>query len=203
MDNAMTEKINRFSNLVLDDAEHQKEELLTRIDEEKKSRLEDKENEYLAEAYDEIQEDIDNVRKENNTKILKAETDARRAVLLKREEIIAKVFDAVKSKLTDYMSTPEYGKWLIDTARAAMEETGKGTKLVYVSEDDMRFEKEIIALGTESGFKVEVEAVRDVDFLGGVKVFNRDRRVTADYSLGELLEEQRAEFLQTSKLTID
>ena len=203
MDQSMNEKLTRFSNLVLSDAEHQKEELHESIISEKTERLAKKEDEFLTKAYAEIQADIEQVQKEDNARVLHEEVEAKRKILLKREEIIDKVFALVKDKLAAFKMSDDYLKWLLKNTQKALDEVGKGSKVIYVSSEDMCYKKEIEELGAETGFKVTVTQTDEKDFLGGVKVFNPDRKVTVNYSIGELLNEQKSEFLQTSGLSIE
>ena len=203
MDQSMNEKLTRFSNLVLSDAEHQKEELHESIISEKTERLAKKEDEFLTKAYAEIQADIEQVQKEDNARVLHEEVEAKRKILLKREEIIDKVFALVKDKLAAFKMSDDYLKWLLKNTQKALDEVGKGSKVIYVSSEDMCYKKEIEELGAETGFKVTVTQTDEKEFLGGVKVFNPDRKVTVNYSIGELLNEQKSEFLQTSGLSIE
>lgn len=110
--------------------------------------------------------------------------------------------DGAKEKLKAYTHTEEYGKWLLDKVEKALFEVGKGSKVVYISSDDLRF-KEQIEKFSDGEAQVSVEAANEKDFIGGVKVFNPERRVSVDYSFKEMLAEEKKEFLQNSGLTID
>ncbi len=201
MDN-LKEKLNTFTSLVLDDAGTKRDELMEKVQEKHDTLVNAKETEFLEEAYESIQHSISDAKKAANEKVLHVELEAKKKLLLTRENIIKEVMDGAKEKLKAYTHTEEYGKWLLDKVEKALFEVGKGSKVVYISSDDLRF-KEQIEKFSDGEAQVSVEAANEKDFIGGVKVFNPERRVSVDYSFKEMLAEEKKEFLQNSGLTID
>lgn len=201
MDN-LKEKLNTFTSLVLDDAGTKRDELMEKVQEKHDTLVNAKETEFLEEAYESIQHSISDAKKAANEKVLHVELEAKKKLLLTRENIINEVMDGVKEKLKAYTHTEEYGKWLLDKTEKSLFEVGKGPKIVYISSDDLRF-KEQIENFSDSETQISVEAANEKDFIGGVKVFNPARRVSVDYSFKEMLAEEKKEFLQNSGLTID
>ncbi len=201
MDN-LKEKLNTFTSLVLDDAGRKRDELMEKVQEKHDTLVNAKETEFLEEAYESIQHSISDAKKAANEKVLHVELEAKKKLLLTRENIINEVMDGAKEKLKAYTHTEEYGKWLLDKVEKSLFEVGKGSKIVYISSDDLRFKEQIEKFSDDEA-QVSVEAANEKDFIGGVKVFNPTRRVSVDYSFKELLAEEKKEFLQNSGLTID
>ncbi len=193
------EQLEEFEAVVLRDANKEREALMKETEEQYKSIVADKENEYLKESYETIQRNKSKYEHEADEELLHAEMDAKKKVLLKREEIIDDVMEAAKERLGSFTRSDKYSAWLIKKTGEAVKEAGEGAKTVYVSKDDMRYESELTAA---AGPGASVEGVSDRDFIGGVRVYNKDRRVSVDYSFGELLMDEKQEFLQHSGLVI-
>ena len=193
------DKLAVFSNVVLAEAEKQKEKLVKESEMKKKKAIENKENEYLEDAYAEIQRAVSKYSKESNERVLKFEMGLKKNLLLRREEIIDEVFKAVEDKLSAFTQTDEYKIWLEKKIEKACKEVGRGKKNVFVSEKDLKYKADL-----ESKIDmIDVAKCDDEDIIGGATVYNVDRKVFADYTLKQLLDEQRHLFLQTSGLTIN
>ena len=195
MDN-INEKLNAFSAIVMRNASKQRDKLIAETENKYQSMIAEKENEYLKEAYETIQKSKSECRREAGEELLHAEMDSKKKVLLKREEIINDVMDSVKDRLMDFSHSDGYGKWLVEKAKTAAREVGDGNKIIYVSPEDMKYRNKLKSVGGK------IESVSDRGFLGGVRVYNADRRISVDYSFKELLAEERQSFLQNSGLAI-
>ena len=191
MDANMEQSFNKFKSLVLDDAQKQREEIFSDIEQTKKEELEQKHTEFLGEAYKTIQDNISKIQKANKEKILQKELSAKKELILYREQLVEKIFDDVKARLSEYMNTPEYAQWLNRKIKSALDESGDGDKIVYVSSAD---EAKVEKCGAE---------IKTADLFGGVKVSNETRGIIINYSIEELLEEQKSDFLKNSGLTIE
>lgn len=198
----LKEKLSAFKAIVLEDAGLKRDELIGKVQAKHDTLVNKKEDEFLAEAYDTIQRSILDSKRAANERLLHIELEAKKKLLLTREEIINEIMNGAKDKLKAYTATEAYKKWLIDKTKKSLIEVGKGSKIVYISSDDLRFKEEIEGLNNDES-EISVEAVQENDFIGGVRVFNTERRVSVDYSLKELLAEERKGFLQKSGLTID
>ncbi len=196
----LTEKLNTFTSLVLKDASKRRDEILETVEKAHQEKLTKKENEFLQEAYEEIQRSVSEAQKHSNAMVLQEELEAKKRLLLTRENIIRDVMDAAAEKLKAFAASGEYEAWLLDKTEKSLFEVGKGSKIIYIAPDDLKYKDKIEEL---CGENVTVEAAEERGFLGGVKVYNPDRRVAVDYSFGEMLSEQRSEFLQSSGLSIN
>ncbi len=196
----LTEKINTFTSLVLKDAEEKRKKLLENVEKEYTERIDAKETELLQEAYENIQQNLHDAQKDANARVLHAELDAKKKLILRREEIISEVMKAAKEKVVEFTKTDEYEKWLISKIEKALFEVGKGNKTVYISSDDIRLKEKIENIA-DTG-KITVEAASEKDFIGGAKIINNDRKISVDYSFKEMLSEEKQKFLQSSGLAL-
>ena len=174
---------------------------MKRVEKEYSERLDERENELLENAYENIQENIQTAKREANERVLHAQMDSKKQLILRREEIIDEVMKTVRAKLVEFTESDEYEAWLISKIEKALFEVGKGSKIIYISPEDIKLKEKIEQIPDMS--KISVEASSERDFLGGAKVLNTDRRVSADYSFKEMLFEQKQTFLQSSGLSLD
>ncbi len=197
----LTEKLNIFSELVLRDATQKRDELIAAVENERSERLTQKENEFLQRAYDEIQSTIAEAKKESNSKLLRAQLDAKKQLLIKREQIVDDVMNEAERKLRGFCQSADYEKWFKDLVNKALFEVGKGTKTVYISPDDLKFKPWIEDIVDTA--KITVEPAQEHDFLGGVRIYNSSRRISVDYSFGEMLAEQKEKFLRENSAMLN
>ena len=191
MDETMEKSFNKFKSLVLNDAQKQREELSKEIEEKTKDKLEEKENEFLSGAYQTIQANISKIQKKNKEIILQKELEAKKELIKSREKMVENIFDEVQTKFKEYINTEDYTKWLNNLVKKAISECGDGEKTVYVNEND-------ISKITDVNEKIEA-----FNMLGGVKVSNATQGIIINYSLEELLNDQKQNFLKNSGLTIE
>ena len=192
------EKLNALSAMVMKNANEERERLMKEIEDKYTSIISEKENEYLKEAYETIQKSKNECERSAGEEILHAEMDSKKQMLLKREEIINSVMDTVKERLCDFTKSDGYGDWLVRKAEVAVKEAGEGGKVIYVTEDDMRYADKLKTVDEE----IAVERANEHGFLGGVRVYNADRHVSVDYSFKELLADEKQSFLKNSGLVI-
>lgn len=194
MDNSIAAKIEKLSKTVMEDAEKEKNRLCEHMEAERKKRVESKENDFLRAAYEEIQNAASKVHKADSEMVLKERNSAKRALLIKREQIIEKVFSEAEKRIAEFTATEKYRADLKEKIGRAVKEAGDGRKTVYLCERDGG------VIEKTDDFEVKTEA--DSEMLGGVKVVNHDRNIVVNYSYRTLLENARAEFLNESGLTI-
>ena len=195
--NNLTEKLNTFTSLVLKDAEQKREKLLENVQKEYSERIDAKENELLQGAYENIQQ---NTQKSANERVLHAELDSKKKLIMRREEIIDDVMKLSRAKIVEFIESDKYEEWLLSKIEKALFEVGKGSKTIYISSDDIKLKEKIEQIPDTS--RITVEASGEKDFLGGAKVLNTDRKVAVDYSFKEMLSEEKQKFLQSSGLAL-
>ena len=198
--NNLTEKLNTFTSLVLKDAEQKREKLLENVQKEYSERIDAKENELLQGAYENIQQNIHSAQKSANERVLHAELDSKKKLIMRREEIIDDVMKLSRAKIVEFIESDKYEEWLLSKIEKALFEVGKGSKTIYISSDDIKLKEKIEQIPDTS--RITVEASGEKDFLGGAKILNTDRKVAVDYSFKEMLSEEKQKFLQSSGLAL-
>ena len=198
--NNLTEKLNTFTSLVLKDAEQKREKLLENVQKEYSERIDAKENELLQGAYENTQQNIQSAQKSANERVLHAELDSKKKLIMRREEIIDDVMKLSRAKIVEFIESDKYEEWLLSKIEKALFEVGKGSKTIYISSDDIKLKEKIEQIPDTS--RITVEASGEKDFLGGTKVLNTDRKVAVDYSFKEMLSEEKQKFLQSSGLAL-
>ena len=198
--NNLTEKLNTFTSLVLKDAEQKREKLLENVQKEYSERIDAKENELLQGPYENIQQNIQSAQKSANERVLHAELDSKKKLIMRREEIIDDVMKLSRAKIVEFIESDKYEEWLLSKIEKALFEVGKGSKTIYISSDDIKLKEKIEQIPDTS--RITVEASGEKDFLGGAKVLNTDRKVAVDYSFKEMLSEEKQKFLQSSGLAL-
>lgn len=198
--NNLTEKLNTFTSLVLKDAEQKREKLLENVQKEYSERIDAKENELLQGAYENIQQNSQSAQKSANERVLHAELDSKKKLIMRREEIIDDVMKLSRAKIVEFIESDKYEEWLLSKIEKALFEVGKGSKTIYISSDDIKLKEKIEQIPDTS--RITVEASGEKDFLGGTKVLNTDRKVAVDYSFKEMLSEEKQKFLQSSGLAL-
>ena len=198
--NNLTEKLNTFTSLVLKDAEQKREKLLENVQKEYSERIDAKENELLQGEYENIQQNIQSAQKSANERVLHAELDSKKKLIMRREEIIDDVMKLSRAKIVEFIESDKYEEWLLSKIEKALFEVGKGSKTIYISSDDIKLKEKIEQIPDTS--RITVEASGEKDFLGGAKVLNTDRKVAVDYSFKEMLSEEKQKFLQSSGLAL-
>ena len=198
--NNLTEKLNTFTSLVLKDAEQKREKLLENVQKEYSERIDAKENELLQGAYENIQQNIKSAQKSANERVLHAELDSKKKLIMRREEIIDDVMKLSRAKIVEFIESDKYEEWLLSKIEKALFEVGKGSKTIYIASDDIKLKEKIEQIPDTS--RITVEASGEKDFLGGAKILNTDRKVAVDYSFKEMLSEEKQKFLQSSGLAL-
>ncbi|MCX7715100.1 MAG: V-type ATP synthase subunit E [Clostridia bacterium] len=193
---SVEDKLTSFSAFVLQEAKEQSSRVIEEIEYKKNEIVDKKELELLTDAYERIQKMVSKYSRENNERVLKVEMGFRKELLVKREQIMNEVFSEVIKKINEYVDSPDYKNWLVKKIESACAEVGEGNKIVYITEKDSRYRQEI------EKDNVVVNTVCEDDFLGGARVYNSDKKIFADYSIKQMLEDEKHNFLKISGLAL-
>ena len=102
------ENIQKFADAILSDAADQKQRIMDEVAQQKQKEMEQKEEEVLKEIYAFIQTEINKIKTLSSKEISTASQDAKKEILKVREEIITKVYESLKQKITAFLLTGEY-----------------------------------------------------------------------------------------------
>ena len=194
MDNNIASKIEKLSKTVMKDAREEKDKICEQMRIEREKRIGEKEDEFLRDAYEQIQSTAASVHKQDSERVLKAQNEAKRSLLLKREQIIDEVFARAEKRLSEYARGDEYRAALCEKISQALGEAGEGRKVVCLCERDGGL--------WEPRAEVTLETVDTAELIGGVKVINLDRNIAVNYSYRTLLDNERSGFLAASGMSI-
>lgn len=179
------EKLARFVKAVDSEVDSQIAALLHEAETEKQQLIENANDESLAAAYSRIQEEVKHVSAKYQRIIAKEELDAKKSVLLHREELIDKLFDSVKLKLTAFAAGEKYPDYLLTLPEGDMDGA-----VIRLSARDMRH-----APILEKKFGVKCETDESIK-VGGLIVYYPEKGVMLDKTLDTAVADARREFNQ-------
>lgn len=193
------QKLSKFIQAITAYAEEQSDAIHREVEAFKEERLNRAEQEVLRESYVLIQKEQDEMRRTISRELSQRETSARHALLSKRRDMMAAIFDRARQKLRDYAATPAYAEMLTRSLRDMTALLpAEGTVYAVAPQDETRL-AELSAL-CPAGSRVEVAA--DIA-IGGLRGENAAAGILIDDTLDSRLEQQHDWFLDNSGLTIE
>lgn len=193
------QKLNQFMQAITAYAEKQSDAMHAEVEAFKKARLERAEKEVLNESYVLIQKEQDEMRRTLSREMSLREIEARHALLSKRRDMMAAIFDRARQKLRDYAATPEYAADLAESLKKMAARLPADGTVYTVCPRDEALCASLRAL-CPAGSRVEVAA--DIE-LGGLRGTNAAAGILIDDTLDTRLEQQHDWFTDHSGLTIE
>ncbi|NDL66538.1 V-type ATP synthase subunit E [Anaerotalea alkaliphila] len=195
----MDEKIAEFARDIMAEVQEKKAKILSEFEKENALVYEKKEEEYLAQAYEIIQEGMRKVEREINELQSKKKMENRGKLLHKRTEIIDSVFRGAEKELAAFAASDAYKEYLMGMLDRNLAATGKEQVTVYLSAQDAVLAEEI-----KDKYKVLVTVEdRNANMIGGCKIYDAARNIFIDDSFAKRLESQRDEFMKNCDLSIE
>lgn len=130
----------------------------------------------------------ENLKKEKNTELSKQQLEIKKELGKKQEELKSLLFHEVENKLEEYMSTPEYDKYLIRHIKEAKAFAGDEKIQIYIDPADS--EKQI-ALEAATGVQISLS---EYGFHGGMRAVIRSKKILIDQSFETRLNEVKNDF---------
>lgn len=186
------EKLQKFIDAVNGEIESKVSEMLAEAEAEKKSILDEAERESQEAA--EKHFSVNSKKNENRyvRDISRAELSMKKEVLQHREELTAKVFEAVEQKIAEYRGTSKYVDMLIKNL-LLMQVTEESE--IFLSPDDMKYADTLKkAIRSENVMFLPDEKIR----LGGLSVYNKQKGVISDKTFDLAVEEQKRIFTNSN-----
>ena len=190
------EKLEKFKQAVSDEARQRAEEILNETRAECEDRLKTARSETMrltAESKDRIDEEY---RTASVREISSESLSSRRNILLKREEMIERVFENVRARLGEYRKTPDYEKLLIKRAEECAKARPGKKGILLLSPADMGFKYKLTA-----GGQFTVKSSPAIE-LGGITVIYEDENLALDCTFDSDLAAGREGFAARAGLTI-
>lgn len=192
------ERFEMIRQSVMAQAGEEAEELRRQARQLQESAMKQTEDDVLQELYSKVQDEVAEIRAGTTRSVAQKETEGRRELLLRRDEITRAVFQEVRRRLADYTGTPEYTRLLEDTAKELAEKCPGTGSVVMLRHDDLHLADKLGGLFGGDARVVEDESIR----LGGIKVMNQSSGLFLDETLDGRLEDQKAWFYRSSGLTL-
>lgn len=192
-------KLIYFSQDIMADIEEERKDMLHKVEKELEEDYLKKELAYLNNAYEFIQEELERIDQEKEQIISKTIMDNRMKLLEKRNEYIQRMYTKAREGLQEYTKKETYLPYLLKLIKIGRDVLGEGKLVVYINSTDKEIAEK---LAKSSGVEIIVES-REVDLIGGCRVYNIDRKMVMDASFMRKLEEQRETFIHRCHLEIE
>jgi len=137
------------------------------------------------EAAEQIRLEKQKVNREMQKKINTANMEARQKIAALQESFAKELFSELKGDLIAFSASPAYGDYLLEGIVKHIE---LGFSIVQLMARDSSYKE---AIEAETSFRVELT---EEDFIGGFKLLSENRRMIADFSLLNRLEETKNDF---------
>lgn len=105
-------ELSRFQKAIFADATAKRDALLAEEAQRRKVALEEKNDQLLLQAYQQLQAGTARFEKEASTALSWAEMEAKRALLLRREALCQEMFSHVAGRLEEFSKGPDYQAYL-------------------------------------------------------------------------------------------
>lgn len=194
-----TEKLGKFSGMVMQESSRKKNEHIHQAEQDKKDFIASSEIQYLKNAYEKIQDAVRRLDKEYNEEVSKAIVESKQALFNRRDEIIDSVFSGARKRLLNFVRTDEYKSLMENLIKLALEAAGSGDIRVIVEAEDLALFEEI-----KKKLNVDIKVMEnDEAMIGGFLIVNKNRGFIWDYSFSSRLAKERTTFLEKYELSID
>lgn len=188
-------KLDVFTKLVLEKAQHQLEEKKNEINRKNRERIEEHKV-YVQKECNKIM--VDKVKKgeiEKRRFIAKANVTKNKEILLKKQELVIRITENIGNRAENFVQSKSYELYFKD----CMEEVLEGLKgeediYLYIRDMDVKNHKNfVINKGMEMGFSENAIKIlpMEEDFIGGVIGMNKKKTIRMDASVGTAIKDHK------------
>lgn len=195
----INEKINIFSQIVLNDATKERDNLLQEVAQERQKRLSEAEAQIKRETDIKVQARASVISGESGRALSRKLLEEKRIIATRREEIAKEVFQAVREKILEFTKTEEYLphlKQLYVEAFSALGNPYDG--VILLRQEDLQYSRELAA--TLPGRHVTFQAGSFK--LGGLIVDCHSKLLRADQSYDTALGDLDGHFAELFGLSL-
>ena len=197
--NSETEKLGRFSRAVYKLADDEADKLMSEAYADYDREIQQAGNDGLALSYEKIKEQVREIDKTYVQMLAKGELDAKRRVLLHREELSQKVFDKAAVLLERYLHSKDYEDYLVRVAFLAAEKFPDSQGEILVRSEDLPL-LERLSDKLPKGYTLSCD--KDIA-LGGLSVRFREHNLILDYTFDAAFEREKKNFFSSPALKLD
>ncbi len=193
------ERAGMIESAILEYAHQKANEIQTQTEKFKKEHLEVAENQILQEMYDNIQDQVAEIRGNATKTVAKQEAQLRQQLLIRREEITNNVFRSATKKLIDFTKTPEYETYLLNIAKKLSTAYPLEDSIITVKSDDYA-----MSVKLDKIFNGKCKIIVDDNIkIGGIKLMNQTIGIFVDETMDTKLNDRKPWFYSNSGLTIN
>lgn len=191
------DKLQRFSRHVFGQACAQRDEIRRSLHQRRDEIIEKTKRQCELEASEARKRAQADLLRETNEALSRAQLDAKKELTLHRSQMMQTVLEDVRAKLSEFQRGATYYPWLLATARAAIEQAGKGELALWLGSADALHARQLEA---DCGVPVRL-ASGEADFFGGVRVVNHTASTICSDTFDDRLMQQKTEFLRLCGIT--
>lgn len=193
----MDERADIIGSSILAQAEHERKELVEKAAGIREHEMGSFEEQVIQDMFGKVQKQAAALRQSTVKSISAAKVTAHRELMLRREELMGRVFAAVRARLVEYAGTSGCREAVLDELKSIAASYDHSASTVFLRETDMGLAEEITGLLKGCAVK-EDKTIK----CGGWKLENSAVGIMIDETLDSRLEEQKPWFLLNSGLTI-
>lgn len=198
------EKLRRFAEESLGEAEATAAKINAEVDSEEARRLTEGEHKILQAAYEHIQTELKSIRRENSQILSREIMETRRELLLYREELMHRVFDKAREKITEFVASDGYKDYLVKLCQNVLRRQSASFTL-YMSPRDLMYKYDVLEgldnlldekleMGTTEAAPVYSVMPDKSIKLGGVLFYSAARGISINATFDENLAHQKEFF---------
>jgi vacuolar-type H+-ATPase subunit E/Vma4 len=199
MMDSIEEKLKKFRDLVLEEANNKKEDMISNAEQEREVKLDEHEIQLLKNAYNKIHKAIEEQDKKSSEEISAALLKSRKELFLKREEISNKLYGKVLDYISEFMRTENYIDYLYDAITEAIKHFKSDDICIEFMEKDSHI-ADILKERLKADIKVTF--IKE-DFIGGCIISSLKEKTCMNLSFFSMLEDIKNKFILLSELNID
>ncbi len=189
---SIEKNISGFIASISREAEEKKQKIIEETNRIIENQLTDAENSALRESYEYIKRETAKIDSDFGRAYSEKSSELYNQVLVKRKEIVEKVFNEVKEKLVQFTKSVDYHVFLAKSLKNVIKELGADCT-IFVKEDDIA---KISAFN--SNLLVKTENIE----IGGIIGKSNDGKIICDDTLDSRLNAQKPLFYKNSDLII-
>lgn len=192
------DKLTAFENAVLEDTDSKIAELEREVRDYEQAELDKAKEDEYNKMFTYMQDQVQVIKAKYRQAITKFELESKRNLLVFRNELTDRVFEAAKERLAAFRKTKDYEAFLTKKIKQAFAEFPCDSAVVLVNKDDLAYAAKIKA--AVPGI-AELEADHQ-NHLGGFKLVNREKGLLADETFAAALEQQKQAYYTSCGLSV-
>ena len=191
-----SDKLKKFEKAVYKEADLKANKILENMEEYKNQELSKTKDDELERHFVNMQNQISNIKQQCIRKVSIEELNAKRDVLLKRDEIISRIFSAVEQRLKDFTKSDEYKSYLFESIESQLRHLKADDCEILLRKSDMTFADEI-----KNKFKISASQDNSIE-IGGFILKDLTHGLAYNNTLDDKLYSQKNSFNEISRLSV-